>query len=535
MKKSIREMFYELVAIQSDTGTSMESNVAKHMLSIISKDTYFKENPENFGEFIGNDPLKRPVIWALRKGKSKKTLILTGHYDCVEINSYGNLKEFALNPSELKKRLKKLNLRKAVKMDLDNDDWIFGRGVNDMKAGLAINLYKLLNTYNDDVNILFLAVHDEENLSSGMRQSITLLNQLKDSFDLNYDLLVLTEPCVGIKSDEYKVSTGTVGKILPVIVAKGQISHGSEVMSGLNSSFIISKIVENIELNYTLCSSDMGVVTQPPTVLYSRDLKEIYDVSVPEFSAAYFNYQFLKDTNTSEILQKLLSICKRSVKEVLRKYDSTFDYLLKHNFISPERKREYDPLVISYSELEGIAAENNENYVSLKKAYFKKMQQQVVSGKINLQEAGIRTIKKTIELSKLNRPVIVVGFVPPYYPSVKNQGELDKYVKCIETVLSKQFKLKLTNEPYFLGICDISYTNCTDIKNEKEIMSNMVVQNSTYNIDFKQIQKLNIPSMVVGPRGKDYHTMVERVFMKDVEHTVPSLIDALILKIAMGE
>ncbi|HBB30226.1 MAG TPA: hypothetical protein DC000_13475, partial [Clostridiales bacterium] len=291
----------------------------------------------------------------------------------------------------------------------------------------------------------------------------------------------------------------------------------------------------NIELNYNLCSQDLNVATQPPTVLYNRDLKELYDVSVPEYSASYFNYQFLKDTNTSEILQKIISICNRSVKEVLKKYDATFDYMYKNDLIKLEKKREFNPLVITYKELEEIAAENNENYVTLKKAFHKNTIQLINSGKINIQEAGIRTIKKIIELSKISGVVVVVGFIPPYYPAVKNHGNLDEYLSCLDEVLANKYKLKLYVEPYFMGICDISYTACTDIKNAKEIMSNMVVQSSTYNIDFKQIQKLNIPSIVLGPLGKDYHTMYERVYIKDVVDTVPNLISSLISQMSNEE
>ncbi len=63
----------------------------------------------------------------------------------------------------------------------------------------------------------------------------------------------------------------------------------------------------------------------------------------------------------------------------------------------------------------------------------------------------------------------------------------------------------------------------------------MVVQSSTYNIDFKQIQKLNIPSIVLGPLGKDYHTMYERVYIKDVVDTVPNLISSLISQMSNEE
>lgn len=526
--KSIKDILLELVSIQSDTGTKMECNIAKHLLSMIAEDEYFKEHTQYYGEYIGNDYLKRPVIWALKKGKSNKTIILTGHYDCVEINCYGDYKDFSLDPIQLKKKFATAQLPKAVQKDLFSEEWMFGRGVNDMKSGLAINLYTLFNHNNKDVNILLLCVHDEENLSAGMRNSVDLLFDLKEKFNLEYDLLVLTEPHIGEKSNEFEISTGTVGKVMPAIVVKGQLAHGSEVMSGLNSSFIMSKIINNIELNYNLCSKDMNVATQPPTVLYNRDLKKLYDVSVPEYSVAYFNYQFLKDTNASQILQKIKNICSRSIKDVVKKYDTTFEYMYKNKLIKADKKRTFNPLVLTFKELEEITIKNNEKYPALKKALFKSISQKISKGKLTLQEAGIIAIKKILEYSKLNGVVIVVGYIPPYYPAVKNAENLDKYIQCIADTLSNNYNMKLSVNPYFMGICDLSYTACTDIKNEKEIMSNMITQNNIYNIDFKHIEKLNIPSIVLGPLGKDYHTMYERVYIKDVIDTVPKLIDELI-------
>ena len=222
--KSIKEFFMELVSIQSDTGTLIEKEAGKKIFSIISEDPYFMEHKDLCGMEETGDFLKRPVVWALKRGKSDKTIILYGHYDAVEIDSYGSLREYALNPIMLKEKLQSFGISdKEVLKHLDDDDWMFGRGTADMKAGVAINMHTLLSSCGSDVNILFTAVPDEENISAGCRSMMPLLSKLKRRFSLDYKVCLITEP--QLVSDPtgktFTIYAGGTGKILPIIRTTG--------------------------------------------------------------------------------------------------------------------------------------------------------------------------------------------------------------------------------------------------------------------------------------------------------------------------
>lgn len=531
MKNSIKEILFKLVSVQSDTGTTKEVEMADCIYDIIKEQEYFIENQELCGKYYNNDFLDRPVVWALHRGKSKKTIVLTGHYDAVEIDSYGTIKKYALRPDELKEKLKSMNIDSDAKKDLKNPDWYFGRGINDMKAGIAINLDAVSSSINEDVNVLFVAVHDEENLSAGMRQSAKLFRELKEKFYLDYKLILITEPHIREQEDKFKVFIGTVGKIMPSIVVKGRIAHGSDVMDGLNSTIIMSQIITNIEFNPDLCSTDMSMTTPPPTVLFARDLKEKYDVSIPEYSAIYLNYQFLKSKTPIEILDGVKNICSSSFDSVIEKYNSTYDVLKRQGSLNGKCKREYKSLVYSYEEIDKIAEKNNINYIELKKELYEKTYKLVSNNEMTIQDAGISIVKGVIELSMIAEPLVVIGFIPPYYPSTNNiylENNNENYVDCIEKTLTDNYGLKFEKDNYFMGICDGSYTSCTDRKTEEEVMSNMVTPKEIYDIPFDDIEEISAPFIVVGPWGKDYHTIAERVYMPDVEITVPDIIRKLI-------
>lgn len=531
MNNNIKEILFRLVSVQSDTGTKKEIKMAECIFDILKEQEYFIANPQLFGKYYSDDFLNRPIVWALRKGKTNKTIVLTGHYDAVEIDSYGTIKEYALKPDELKDKLKTVNIGSDAIKDLENPDWYFGRGINDMKAGIAINIDAISASINSDVNVLFVAVHDEENLSAGMRQSAKLFCELKEKFGLDYKLILITEPHIRKQEDEFKVSLGTVGKIMPSIVVKGRIAHGSDVMEGLNSTLIMSQIITNIELNPALCSTDMDMTTPPPTVLYARDLKETYDVSVPEYSAIYLNYQFLKSKTPIQILNDVKNICSKSFETVIEKYNCTYDTLNKQGAVNGKCRRNFKTLVYTFEEIEKIAEKNNNNYDILKRDLYQKIYKRVSNNDMTIQDAAIAIVKRIIEISRITEPLIVIGFIPPYYPSTNNSylvNNNELYAKCIENTLIDNYGLKLEKENYFMGICDGSYTSCTDRKSEEEMMSNMVTPKEIYDIPFDCIEKISAPFIVVGPWGKDYHTITERVYMPDVETTVPHIIRELI-------
>jgi arginine utilization protein RocB len=528
---NIKEILYRLVQVQSDTGSVKENDMAKCIYDIIKENEYFKNNPELCGMYENDDFLGRTAVWALRRGATDKTIVLSGHYDAVEIDSYGTLKSYALSPDELKEKLKDLNLHDDAKNDLKDGDWLFGRGACDMKSGIAINIDSVFEEINSDVNVLFVGVHDEENLSAGMRQSTRLLSELKDKYNLDYKLVVITEPHGRKKPDTFKISLGSVGKIMPLIVAKGKIAHSSDVMEGLNSTAIMAEIISNMELNPLLCSTDRNMTTPPPTVLYARDMKETYDVSIPEYSSVFFNYQFLKSKTPEKIIEEVKDICLKSMRTVIDKYSMAYDILNENYSLKGNNKRSYRPLVYTFEEIESIALENNDNYSQLKEEYYHNINSLVRNNEISMQDAGILIVKRTIELSAITEPIVVIGIIPPYYPAVNNSylvNNNEMYENTIENVIAEEFGLKLEKESYFMGISDGSYTSCTNRKGEEEVMANMVTSKEIYDIPFDYVENISAPVIVLGPWGKEYHTICERVYMPDVEKTVPELIRKLI-------
>lgn len=526
---NIKDLLLDLVSIQSDTGTILELDIANRIYEILEEDNYFKENPNYFGKFEDNDVFQRPVVWGLKKGRGKKTIILTGHYDAVEIESYGSLKPYALNPKELKEKLKELDLSDEIlKNDLKNDNWQFGRGIADMKAGIAINLHTLFNFENKDVNILFTAVPDEENMSSGAIQSVKLYEKLQKEFDLEYELSIISEPQMrnADKNEDIIMYSGTMGKILPVILAKGVLTHSGEIFRGLNSSFIISEVVHNLELTTDMISSDRGTFTQPPTVQIMKDLKTTYDVSIPEYSVACLNILFLKNKHPNIILEELKTVCEKSLNSTIERYNKAFDFMMKQGFHEESNRKNYNPKVITINQLESMVEEKIDNYYEIVHSLNESIKENVLSKKMNLQDASIHYIKSLLEMLNVENPMIVIGIAPPYYPSVSNAfigKNIDKYIENLDEFMKENSNIGVNEVAYLSGMDDMSYMSCTDPKQERELLKNLTVSKDIYDIPVESISKLNIPCFMIGPACRSVHQMGERVYIPDVVDRIPKL------------
>jgi arginine utilization protein RocB len=190
----------------------------------------------------------------------------------VGVEDFKLLKDYAFSPVELRNELMKIKhlLSKDAQKDLEDGTFLFGRGVCDMKGGGSIQM-ALIKRYsqikNFKGNIILLAVPDEENLSAGMRAAVKLLDELKEKYNLNYRLMINSEPHQRKNYQQGIFSVGSVGKIMPFIYVRGVLAHAGKVFEGFNPINIMSSIVRKTELNMDLSDVVGDEASPPPTWL----------------------------------------------------------------------------------------------------------------------------------------------------------------------------------------------------------------------------------------------------------------------------
>jgi len=537
-KEKIKSTLEDLISIQSDTGTSLEKDIEKYLYSWLQELDYFQINTNNLGSYpLKNDSLDRAVIWGLIKGNGRKTVILLNHHDAVDTYDYQTLRDYAYRPELLREMLENVELEKDAMDDLKSGEWIFARGAADMKAGIAIQLslveqFSKQESFNG--NILFVSVADEESLSLGMRSSAEMLEKIKNKFDLEYTILIDSEPHQKMENNTGVFHTGSVGKLMPIVYVKGKKTHIGDIFQGFNPTLLLSQIVSLTELNTDFSDVVDDEVSPPPSWSFFRDGKKCYDASIPESAGGYFSILTLKRT-PKIILDQLLEISKQAFENVICQMNKNYaNYLRKKNEV--QHKLPWEPNVKSFLQIYNEAiSQSGEEFLEDYRATINKLKVDIKNNIINIQECNLVIIDKTLEYIADKTPIIIIAFSPPYYPhvSINDFKEIDKSIADIGNVIvriaNQACNETYSKRNYFMGISDMSYAALNECENIiPHIQFNMPLWENMYEIPFETIKRLAIPSVNIGPYGKDLHKFTERVFEKDVIRQTPKLIAGVI-------
>lgn len=525
LRERIDKIFCEVMAVKSISNTENERNIEDYIDKYISEIPYWQEHKDRFGKWeIRGDFLKRRVNWALVKGDSPETIIIFHHHDTVDIEDYGKLKDIAFDNLALKKHLQELGISSDAAADVKSDDWIFGRGACDMKAALAVHLAVseiYAGELSPKVGLLFLSVGDEEVYSQGMRSAVELLADLRDRFKLRYLIAIDSEPFETDLPATKKLSVGTVGKLMPVIVAQGIISHIKEPTKGINAITLLNHVIQKIDLNPELAEFTKSEMTSVPSWLMARDLKQSYDVSTALQAAGYFSVLHL-NTSPNEIMAKIIKLARAAVDEFFPEFLQLQEiYGVAHDIAKPQ--------VITYRELrEKCAALPGFDAFDVK---FREEEAADFRRGVDFQNLTIGNIRKLLEFYGHKEAFIVIALAPPYYPAMNCRNlkdtELDivKFMELYEAFLLNKYACELQIEEHFMGICDLSYCALEkDVGEYMAVQDSLAVSPELYQLNFKVLAQLNIPGVNLGPRGKDLHKYTERVYAPDLHTTVPEFL-----------
>lgn len=535
----IKDLLYEYMKIETFTGSPSERLVEDFFVNHIKNIHYFDENPDDWGLYrIEGDVFDRAVCWAMVRGKKnpENAVVLIHHYDVVGIEDFKNFKKFAFTPDELSEELLKNPdmLHGEAKEDLLSGKYIFGKGGCDMKAGGSIQ-YSLLEEYSnmDDFHgtVIVIAVPDEENLSAGMRGAATLLAKLKEKYGFNYKLMINSEPHQRKNPENGIYSLGSVGKLLPFVVIRGYMSHAGKVFEGINPNNIMAEIVRRTELNMDFSDSVGNECSPPPTWLYIKDSKEVYDVSMPLTTNGCLSVLTLTST-PAEVLGKLHKICEESFDKVIEETNSAYLEFRKRRG-QPAERLPWVTKISTFAELMDEAkASVGETFDEIYAEKFAEIKTKFHNGEYNIIDANYKLVDFLLDSIKDTVPRIVYGLVPPYYPCTSNleYEKKDESIKSLTNVLNEftkeQFNQVYDREYFFTGISDLSYVDLAEPEKVREsIEESMPLFGELYDIPFEDINYISMPMINIGPWGKDFHKLTERVLIEDTLVRTPRILN----------
>ena len=535
-KDNIYNTLKQLVAVPSISGTDGERHAAEKIYEIIMDMPYFKVTDGKCSlEAIKDDPAGRCIVWAMVEGEEKSldTVILTAHLDVVDIEGYGHLQPVAFDIEECTKRIGELELDEETRRDLESGEWIFGRGTADIKSGIASYIEivrELSGSRNFRGNILFLAVPGEESNSEGMIASIPFLLKLQKEDGINFVGAIVSECSISKNENEdfKRIYMGSVGKIMPMFFCAGKETHAGVPFQGLNPNSLVSEINRRLDENTDFCERVEEDTTPPPVVLKQTDLKRLYSVQTAAYAVSYFNMMTLTKTVT-QLTEDLENLAMEAFVKVLIDIE---EKRYTYGEISGEEVHytDIEPCVMTYHDLLTLVCQSDEGF---RKRLIEKIKLWK-SENIDSQTISINIVKATYESYAKKKPMIVISYIPPYYPHIRIDGSSAKakgMVQAVDEMINyalKNFGERIVKEQFFMGISDLSYTGISDDQDIDSLASNIVGYGIIYDPQLEALSMLDIPGVVFGGEGKDIHKNTERLNVKYSLDVVPELYKQII-------
>ena len=512
------------------------------------------DNEEHDGKAAENDITAAEDKNAALTAVPAPTVIFMGHHDVVPADVYGDAAPWAFDLDTIAAHLNRETLSTEAYTDLLSGEWLFGRGCCDMLGGTAVQMallaeqaekvlqkddkskktqngknvlvekpVKTLRPGPDEAvvddgdeeelfgpgkadtcgSLLFLSVPDEESFSVGMRGSLSLLEGLEEQFNLDYRLAICAEPNQRLADGKTQVVySGSIGKLLPVVLVQGKLVQVGSYREGLNPLGILSRVVAATEGDETFTERYGDEVSVPPVWMYVRDLKEGYDFSLPKRAAGYCNVLTFQKT-PAQVMAYFLGKIKGVLEEVSH------------------------PVTVMTWVTLWQQAKQHSGFEKFWQETERKKRELLQEEHKTFPEVTLWLMQRTLDFLNFDQPAVVFGFAPPYYPAVRSEEMKDAarfavYKKALSALQEVEIKM------YFPGVSDCSYCGIPEGTQNPVYQVNTPLWGNEYHFAVDALARLQIPFFLFGPWGRDLHQAGERVNRYSLTEEYPAVLRKLL-------
>lgn len=524
-----------LTAIPSVTGSKDEADFSARFVDLLRATPAFAQDTDAVWTVdVPGGAHRRSCVLGLVRGAGRRTVVLTGHFDIVETGCYGELEPLALLPHGLGPALIEAIAREPhdarsarAAEDLQSGAFLAGRGLLDMKAGLAAGLAVIEFLARDGFsgNLLFIAVPDEEGNSAGARQMSQALGTIAAERGLDIEAVINLDATVDDGDGEIGrvVALGSIGKILPSALVIGRAAHAADSFRGFGAAALAGALAAELEWAPELTERTGDELGAGPTLLGMKDSKTAYDVTTPARVWMYWNVMTHRRA-PDEVLCAVSDAARRSS-------DALMARLRERAAASGGDVALGAVAILRYQELLAETIEANPGAAETMRL----LATTLADGGLNLPEQCRVLTEKLWELSGRSGPAIVLGFASiPYLPVELRDDpaaqRLDAAVAAASADLDRRCGTSIGTIRHFPGISDVSFFGQADDGHVAAIAANtpqwqgILAGNAGFGA-------AGIPSINVGPWGRDYHTRLERMHVSYGFGVLPALILGIVRRL----
>ncbi len=513
-----------LVSWPSETGTDGEAAFGPRLAELLRAIPYFQDNPDDVVLVPSHGDPPRHSVVALVRGTGRRTLGLAGHYDTVETRGYGDLGDRALDPDALVAAMTGAGeADAALRSDLASGAFLPGRGMLDMKSGLAIGvalLERFASIPGRQGNLMLMASPDEERESRGARSLRDALPALAARLGIELagviNLDVTSDP--GDGAEGRAIFAGTIGKSMPFALVVGRPAHAAYPFEGVSAAAIGAGILAAVEGDPDLSDRGAGFAAPPPICLQARDLREGYDVTTPARFWLAFNWLH-HAAAAAEILARFEGVVAGAAA---RAAAGQAAHAARH--LGRDAGGAGPPPVVTVERLlEAVAEHGGAEALA----------------RIAASEAALGGIDDPLEVSRrmacalwdesgLMGPAVVIGFAGLHYPPTsidRGSREGAALARALDAARAVWPADAPTWQPVFQGISDMSFMGVASSPGGGAVARNTPASRL---IDSPTPAALAHPTVNVGPWGREFHQRGERVHRRYAFETLPRFLAAAI-------
>lgn len=543
-REEVLSLTKTLVQVQSIVNTPGEKDMAQSLYNLVSSLAYFKQNPDQvlLAQTV-DDELERYNVLAFVRGTKKagnKTVILMGHIDTVGIEDYTQLKELACRPDGLMAALEKEELPEIVKGHLNSGEWLFGRGVLDMKGGVASHLY-LLKYYSEHPeelagNLVFIGECDEEDGSHGILSALKTLKAWREKYGFEYVAAI----CSDFASPRYAgdekryIYKGTVGKLLPSFFITGAETHVGSCFEGIDPNFIAAELTRQINYNPELSNEAYGETPSPPVSLKQTDLKPTYTVQTALAAYVYYNF-FIHSWSPKDVLDKLKEQAEVAFANALAAFKSRHRAYCAGSG-EPYQEVPWQPRVYTYEEFNRLLLQEHGDRYQEHMSRFK--ERLLLDTGLDTRMFAARVVEEAWKWMKDQSPAIILFYSSLYSPRIEVTGKDDREKALIEALeqavqyVQPHYGHDIVVRNFFPYISDMSFVALSDDEEGiQAVCNNNPGWGTKHYVEYRDIRDINVPVINIGPYGYDAHKKYERMEMAFSLDMVPNLTNQVILNI----
>jgi arginine utilization protein RocB len=551
-----------LTSIPSVSGSADEASFADRLVPALAESPAFRS--DRFSAWTIPVPGGREglaCVVALVRGRGRATVLLTGHFDTVPIDDYGDLQALALDPDSLKRglleRLRRSASTAAEKRalaDLEGTDYLPGRGLLDMKAGLGAGLAVMeafataasapgaaqasaAETSAGDSsaarsealgNLLFVAVPDEEVNSVGARAAAPGLAEIARAKGLDIVAAINLDATAddGDGRIGRSVALGTIGKILPSALVVGQATHAGYSFNGIGACAVAGGIAAEVEWSPELTDRTGGETGAGPTLLGMKDSKTVYNVTTPARVWLYWNVSTHR-RSPADVLAALTGLVGRALAPLM-------DRLAGHRRAAGHAGDVPGFEVMTFDRLRAAVVGRDASARRALDGYAA----EVARAGHSLPEQCRLITERLWDLSGRGHPAVILGFASvPYLPTSlgrdPNGAILEAAVHGAAEAIARRGGGGIVTPRFFLGISDMSFFGQADEADVAAIAANTPAWGRGLHWT-KGHAFGGVPIVNAGPWGRDYHTVLERLHVPYAFTTLPELVADIALRV-LGE